>query len=135
MKLFCSYACTGEDVDAVTSRMQLVVDTLRKSGHEPYCPLFDAVNTKLYANGDMPGVFQNAFGHLMKQDALVAIISSPRKSEGQLIEIGAALSHNIPVYLFQHESAQASLSYIPQIVSQTHTWTTQEELVSALTTI
>jgi hypothetical protein len=66
MKLFCSYAYTGESVDAITSRMQLVVATLRKSGHEPYCPLFDAVNTKLYTNSDMLGVFQNAFSHLME---------------------------------------------------------------------
>lgn len=52
MKLFCAYAFTGEDLEILTKRMRLVVDTLNASGHEAYCNRFDEVVSKLQAQDD-----------------------------------------------------------------------------------
>ena len=127
MKLFCSYAYTGEDVEAVTHRMQMVVETLQANDHEVYCPLFDESVAPYQAVNDVRSIFKHAFEGIHRQDAVVVIIASERRSEGQLIEIGAALSQDKPVYLRQHNTA-VDKSYVPKLLSQTYTWETSEDL-------
>lgn len=92
MKLFCAYAFTGEDVNALTKRMRLVVDTLNSNGHKAYCNRFDEVVDELQANDDIKGIFNEAFKNIEKNEALVAIVTSPSRSIGQIMEIGIALS-------------------------------------------
>lgn len=131
MKLFCSYAFTGEDLEVVTKRMRFVVDTLGAIGHEAYCNRFDEIVDMLQQQGDIKGIFQEAFKYIQESDALVAIISSPSRSIGQIMEIGTAMSQDKPVYLFEHGSAEGS-SYLPRLVDKYFKWQTEEDLKSAL---
>jgi nucleoside 2-deoxyribosyltransferase len=131
MKLFCSYAYTGEDVETVTSRMQMVVDTLKANGHEVYCPLFDELVAPFQEANDVKSIFKHAFDGIKRQDGVVVIISSERRSEGQLMEIGAALSQNKAVYLMQHSTA-VDKSYLPKLVNETFVWETSDELKNQL---
>lgn len=134
MKLFCSYAYTGEDVDVITNRMQMVVDTLKQNGHEVYCPLFDELVAPLQEANDVKSIFKHAFEGIHRQEGMVVIISSERRSEGQLMEIGAALAQNKPVYLMQHDSA-VTTSYLPKLVSETYVWETNDDLKKQLAKI
>lgn len=134
MKLFCAYAFTGEELDIVTKRMQLVVDTLNTSGHEAYCNRFDSVVDELQEKDDIKGIFQEAFKNIEKSEAVVAIITSPSRSIGQIMEIGVAMSQRKPVYLIEHKNAEGS-SYLPRLVDKHFLWETEEELVSALNQI
>jgi nucleoside 2-deoxyribosyltransferase len=131
MNVFCSYAYTGEDVEMVTKRMQLVVETLKKAGHEVYCPLFDERVASLQEAGDVKAIFVHAFEGIRRQDVLVVINSSDRRSEGQLMEIGAALSAGKAVYLMQHTTS-VGLSYLPKLVTETHVWSSESELSEQL---
>ena len=131
MKLFCSYAYTGEDVAIVTARMRKVVDALTEQGNEVYCPLFDELVAPLEAANDVKAIFTHAFDGIKRQEAMVVIISSERRSEGQLMEIGAALSEKKPVYLFQHQTAVAT-SYLPKLVTKTYVWNSESDLLSSL---
>lgn len=131
MKIFCAYAFTGEDVTEITKRMRMVVDTLNDSGHEAYCNRFDSIVDSLQEKDDVKGIFREAFKNIRSSDALVAIISSPNRSVGQIMEIGVALSLGMPVYLFEHSSAVGS-SYLPKLASKTYTWDSLEELKAAL---
>jgi len=131
MKLFCAYAFTGEDLDAVTKRMKLVVDTLNASGHEAYCNRFDAVVDELQKQDDIKGVFREAFKNIKESEAMVAIITSPNRSVGQIMEIGIAMSQSKPVYLFEHNSASGS-SYLPRLVDKHFTWENIDDLQEAL---
>lgn len=131
MKLFCSYAYTGEDVTTVTERMRKVVDTLTAQGNEVYCPLFDEQVAPLEAVNDVKGIFTHAFEGIKRQEAVVVIISSERRSEGQLMEIGAALSEEKPVYLLQHQAA-VKTSYLPKLVTKTYVWSSEKELLTSL---
>lgn len=131
MKLFCAYAFTGEKLDVVTDRMKVVVDTLNASGHEAYCNRFDEVVGKLQEQDDIRGIFQEAFKNIEKNDALVAIVTSPSRSIGQIMEIGIAISQGKPVYLFEHNSAAGS-SYLPRLVDKHVTWETIEDLKQSL---
>lgn len=127
MKLFCAYAFTGEDVDVLTDRMRLVVDTLNANGHDAYCNRFDEVVDKLQEKDDIKGIFKEAFKNIEKSEAVVAIITSPSRSIGQIMEIGIAMSQGKPVYLFEHSSAEGS-SYLPRLVDKHYTWNNLEEL-------
>lgn len=131
MKLFCAYAFTGEDINVLTKRMRLVVDTLNSNGHNAYCNRFDALVDKLQEQDDIKGIFNEAFKHIEQSEAVVAIITSTNKSVGQIMEIGIALSQGKPVYLFEHTSA-ANSSYLPRLVDKHYAWTTPEELTQAL---
>ena len=131
MKLFCAYAFTGEELDIVTKRMQLVVNTLNISGHEAYCNRFDSVVDELQEKDDIKGIFREAFKNIEKSEAVVAIITSPSRSIGQIMEIGVAMSQGKPVYLVEHKNAEGS-SYLPRLVDKHFLWETEEELINAL---
>lgn len=134
MKLFCAYAFTGEKVEDIDERMNLVVETLNTTGHSAYCNRFDKVVDDLQKKDDIKGIFGEAFKNLEKCDGLVAIITSPSRSIGQIMEIGIALSQEKPVYLLEHLSAEGS-SYLPRLVDKHIKWETLDELKTALQTI
>jgi hypothetical protein len=132
MNIFCAYAFTGEDLDVTNERMQLVVDTLNSNNHTAYCNLFDPVVVDIKNRGnDVKEIFAHAFAELSTRDTLIAIISSPNKSVGQIIEIGTALSQGKPVYVFEHVSAKGS-TYLPALASYTYEWSDLASLQDAL---
>lgn len=128
MKLFCSYAFTGEDSALVEKRMHLVVNALNRGGHTAYCPFFDLQEMGLQGTDNFKAIFAHAFRHIAQNEGLVAIITSPKRSEGQLMEIGAALSRDMPFYLFIHSSAETTPSHLPKLATQTFVWHSDEEL-------
>jgi len=135
MKLFCSNAFTGEDIETVTKRMKLVVDSLNKAGHDAYCPIFDPHKIELQKNNDTKAIFEYAFQNLSQCEGMVAIITSDRKSEGQLIEIGALLAENKPLYVLVHESAALAPSHLTKLATKTLIWSSDEELATQLTNL
>lgn len=114
--------------------MRLVVDTLNENGHNAYCNRFDEVVDELQAKDDIKGIFNEAFKNIEKSEALVAVITSPSRSIGQIMEIGIALSQRKPVYLFEHRSAKGS-SYLPRLVDKHFNWNDESELKLALAKI
>jgi hypothetical protein len=134
MNIFCSYAFTGEDTATINKRMRLVVDTLNAHGHNAYCNLFDPVITRLYENDDTKGILEDAFQRVLESDCMVAIITSPNRSVGQLMEIGLALGQKKPVHLFEHTSAKGS-TYLHRLVNTHLTWEDDNDLEKALQTI
>lgn len=134
MKIFCAYAFTGENIDAVTNRMRLVVDALNDAGHEAYCNRFDPIVDKIQETDDIQAIFHRAFEVLEDSEALVAIIASPNKSVGQIMEIGVAMSQGKPVYLFEHSSAEGS-TYLPRLATKSFSWDSEDDLKEALVKI
>lgn len=135
MKLFCSNAFTGENFEKVSKRMKLVVDALDKAGHEAYCPMFDQHKIELQKVNNTKAIFNYAFQNINKNEGMVAIVSSSRKSEGQLMEIGATLSQNKPIYLFIHESAKDSPSHLSKLATRTFVWSDENDLMKQLADI
>ena len=130
-KIFCSYAFTGEDKLKVEARMRRVVDLLEGCGHEVYCNLFDGA-TESY---DSPRQFlRRAIDQMNECDKILAIQTSPRRSEGMLIEIGVAIARDKSILLAQHQSATGK-SYLPDLAKQTQTWQNESELDTAIITL
>lgn len=129
MKLFCSTAMTGENEAEVTERMKLVVGALQAAGHEAYCQSLDRRISELQG---VAALLQYAFEVLATCEALVVIVTSDRKSEGMLMEVGAALAADKPVYLFWHTSANEGSSHLPKIATKVFLWQTNDELQNLL---
>lgn len=130
-KIFCSYAFTGEDKLKVEARMRRVVDLLESCGHEVYCNLFDSA-TESY--GSPRQFLRRAIDQMNECDKILAIQTSPRRSEGMLIEIGAAIARNKSILLAQHQNA-AGKSYLPDLAKRTRTWQNESELDTAIITL
>lgn len=127
MKIFCSYAFTDDNPVDVEKRMRIVANALKAGGHTPYCHLLDRTAEKQ----NIRLIFAQALQELHNSDAVVAIVTSPNRSIGQLVEIGAALSRNIPIYLYEHMSA-TNTTYLPELVDKHYTWNTLDDLAELL---
>lgn len=132
MRLFCSNAYTGQDINEVTNRMQLVVDALDSAEHDPYCPIFDPYKIELQSAGDIPAIFTYAFENLKTCDGMVAIVVSEKRSEGQLMEIGALLAAKKPLYLFMKDSVNEDSSHLPRLARQKIVWSDEDDLHTKL---
>lgn len=127
MKVFCSYAYTGEDEAAVASRMRRVVDTLVAQKLGAYCIEFDA-GAKHFIE---PHQYVERALHQMRQcDVVYVVMTSPRRSEGMLMEIGAAIELKKPIVLALHESAEGK-TYVSEFADVIKTWKTESELIIA----
>jgi len=124
MKVFCSYAYTGEDERAVRERMDRVVAALKENGHDVYCNLFDD-GTIGFVNPEQ--FMHRALAILPSYDVVLVIQASARRSEGLLMEVGAALALHKQIILAQHESSVGQ-TYLPALANRTETWRNSEEL-------
>lgn len=112
--------------------MRLVVDTLIAAGHDAYCPVFDSHQIELVERDDIKAVLLYDLENIRSRDGVVVVVASPRKSEGQLMEVGAALAAGRPIYLFWHTSADGNTSHLPKIATKVFRWQTESELQNAL---
>lgn len=125
MKVFCAYAYTGEDANETASRMTKVYDLLANLGFEPYVDIFDP-DTKALSN---PADFiRLTINKLKAYDTLFVVATSERRSEGMLMELGAAIAARKHIIYAQHQSAVGK-TYIPNVADQTFVWQTDEELL------
>lgn len=113
-------------------RMQGVVKSLQKAGFEAYCPLFDEIKIKLQEEGDIKAIFDLAFKSIGESDAFLIIVNSARKSEGQLMEIGAAMFNKKPVIRAIHEDYINEQTHLKYLASKTITWNNEGDLFSQL---
>ncbi len=129
-KVFISFAYTGQDKKLVESRIGKLYQILKGAGLDPYCNLYDR-NCDGFSE---PGQFvKAAIDEIEKYDALLAVVASEHRSQGQLMEIGAALALGKPVYTLMHASAK-STGYIedPHISNEVAYWETEEDLTAVV---
>ena len=124
--VFCSYAFTGEDEAVVRARMRTVVAVLEQVGCAVYCNLFDPAWPSYHTPGEF---IRRALSVLPQYDMALVVQASPRRSEGMLMEIGAALALGKPIALAQHHSV-GEQSYLSDelIATRTELWHSEAEL-------
>jgi len=126
--VFCSYAFTGEDTATVQNRMKLVVAAFSTAGIRAYCNLDDPdvadfSTAKQYID--------HALGVLKGMDVVCVIMTSERRSEGMLMEIGAAYAAGKPIILARHVSASGR-TYIDTLATTVFDWSTEDELLTGI---
>jgi nucleoside 2-deoxyribosyltransferase len=127
-KVFCSYALTGEDRATVAERLQLVAQMLKDAGIQAYCNLHD---TTIKRPADPKRCIDAALKALKSCDVVFVIQASERRSEGMLIEIGAAYAAGKPIILARHQSAKGK-TYLDQLAQKTVDWRTNQDLQRVL---
>lgn len=127
-KVFCSYALTGEDRAAVAERLELITQILKDAGIQAYCNLHD---TTIERPADPKRCIDAALKALKSFDVVFVIQASERRSEGMLIEIGAAYAAGKPIILARHHSAKGK-TYLNQLAHKTLDWRTNQDLQRAL---
>lgn len=128
MKIFISYAFTGESEPEVAARLTAVQSTLEKTGHQVYCFHFDPVRTLDMSEAECIAI---ALDKMVGNDVVLALGVSERRSEGMLLEIGASLVRNMPVVYAQNVSAVGT-SYLPSLADYTFVWRDENELLQRL---
>ena len=123
-KVFCSYALTGEDRAIVIERLQLITQLLQDAGIQAYCNLYDTTIQR--PAGPKPCI-DAALKALKDCDIVFVIQASDRRSEGMLIEIGAAYAAGKPIILARHDSAKDK-TYLDQLAYKTVDWRTNDDL-------
>jgi hypothetical protein len=71
---------------------------------------------------------------LEKSDIVFVVMASERRSEGMLMEIGAAYHLNKKIILARHESADGK-SYVNLFADKTVDWKTNEDLAQIIKTL
>lgn len=128
MRIFLSHAYTNEDHAIVRTRMKKIVDLFAKQGVEAYCDLFDPRCDILTT----PKQFiESAIEEIRQSDKVLVLMTSPHRSEGMLIEVGAALTLKKPIVLMQQVRSVES-TYLDELVQQTLIWNDEEALFKQL---
>ena len=127
-KVFCSYAYTGEDQALVRERMFGIKKVLDRLSIQSYCDLFD-IATESFTEPQQ--FIRSALDELAKSDVLLVINTSERRSEGMLIEVGAAITRGLPIIYAQHESS-INKTYLPSLANETFVWREEEQLLESI---
>lgn len=131
MNIFISFAYTNTNITKTTNRLKNIVYTVNQSGNSAYCNLFDKSLIKSITNKDTKQIFNITFLNEEKADYVFLIISEPKVSIGQCMEIGVAVHLNIPIIVFEQTSAKNN-SYITKLAQQNYKWQSEESLLNSI---
>lgn len=130
MRIFCSYAFTGEDQVVLQKRLSSLRSVFERCSVGYYINCFAPEWQSMMDCNVTGGEFlQLALKELKKCDKVLVIMASPRRSEGMLMEVGAAACLKKPIILAQHQSAVGQ-TYLTTVAEHTLTWNTDDELIN-----
>jgi len=98
MRIYLSYRFTGADQVELKQDMELICAALSAAGHEPFCALW-TTESRMEKKFTHKQVLDFCYGELDKCDAVLAYVSSDKKSEGMLLEIGYCLAKGKRLFL------------------------------------
>jgi hypothetical protein len=125
-RIFLSYAWTGEDKAVVAERMRKLRGMFVSEGFDAYCNFDDPKTTHFT---EPRQYLLAAIEELRACDVVLVVQASERRSEGLLIEVGAAMALGKQVVVAQHQSARG-LSYLASLGVHWFGWTDDESLLN-----
>lgn len=129
MKVFCSYAFTGEDHNVLRARLLALRDIFEELNLEYYVNQFAPKWQEMVDRGADGGEFMfMALKEIEPCDVMLVIMTSERRSEGMLMEVGAALMAGKKIVLAQHASSVGK-TYLNTIANDTIVWHSDEDLL------
>lgn len=123
-----SFAYTGEEKEMVERRMGAIYEVVGKYSDKVYCNLFDP-DVEHYTKP--PEFIDEALRKMAGFDVILVIVTSERRSEGLLMEVGAALARGQKIVVAQHESAVGK-SYLPEMADVAFVWREEDELLGGI---
>ncbi len=132
MKIFVSYALTGEDFDVLSKRLSDIRTVFEELGVGYYINTFAPEWQSMMDRKATGGEFLYVALKSMKTcDVVLVINSSDRRSEGMLMEMGAAVATGKKIVLAQHQSSVGK-TYLPTVADDTFVWQHKFELIEKI---
>ena len=129
MKVFVSYAFTGEDEAVLIARLRRVKNVFDALHIDSYINMFSPGYSDLVERNATGGEYmRSALPNLQTSDVVLVLNTSPRRSEGMLMEVGAALAWGKKIILAQHASSVGE-TYLPTLADEAFVWQSDEELL------
>ena len=129
MKVFVSYAFTGEDEAVLIAHLRCIKNVLDTLHIDSYINMFSPGYSDLVERNATGGEYmRSALPNLQTSDVVLVLNTSPRRSEGMLMEVGAALAWGKKIILAQHASSVGE-TYLPMLVDKAFVWRSDEELL------
>jgi len=127
-RIFIAYRSTGEDRKTLRHRMRVVVDALERAGYGTYC---NAWEHERFSSSGMTRqqILDEGFAELDKSDAVLVLLASDDRSEGQLAEVGYAYAKAKPMVLAAQSDVATTLS---ALAGQTIRWRDLADLSAQL---
>ena len=107
MKIHIAYRFTGEDPKELDSMLTSIKEVLESAGHAARISFFHQ-NRYEIEKYSVKQIMDDAFQEIDGADMLLAVVKSPEKSEGMLIEIGYARARNKRIVLALKEGLDSS---------------------------
>lgn len=127
MNIFISFAYTGTNTKQTTKRLQNIVNLVNSTNNSAYCNLFDKSIVNLLNNNDTYQVFKDTFKKEAKTNYIFLIVSKPKISYGQCMELGVAVHLNIPIIIFEQNNVLEK-SYILEFAKHKYSWSNEDDL-------
>lgn len=132
MKVFVSYAFTGEEEAALAERLHAIKGVLESLAVDYYINIYDPDYREMVENNVTPDVYlEAAFKSLKSSDVVLVINTSERRSEGMLMEVGAAKILNKKIIIAQHKTSVGK-TYLPDVADETFVWSSEVELLNSV---
>lgn len=126
MKIFISYKFTGEDKKELDKIMNIICNSLKKSGHLPYCTLWD----KELQSKSKKELFKGAMKKIDESDTLLVFSKSDDKSEGMLMEIGYSMAKGKRIILLIKKDIQKT--HLRELIEQIYEFESLKDLEEAV---
>lgn len=127
MNIFISFAYTGTNIKQTHARLKNIVSLVNKTNNFAYCNLFDKSILKFLKTDDKNQIFKHTFSQETKADYIFLIISKPKISLGQCMEVGVAVNLDIPIIMFEQDTVKDK-AYISEFARYKYTWKTEDNL-------
>lgn len=129
MKVFVSYAFTGEDFDILQERLSGLRAVFDECGVDYYINAFAPEWQSMMDRNATGGEFLHAaLKNMQSSDIVLVVQASDRRSEGMLMEVGAAVAMGKAIVLAQHSSSVGK-TYLQTVADDTLAWQSERELL------
>lgn len=127
MNIFISFAYTGTNTKQTSKRLQNIVNLVNSTNNYAYCNLFDKSLLKYLKTDDKNQIFKHTFSQEAKANYIFLIISKPKISYGQCMEVGVAVNLDIPIIMFEQNTINEQ-SYILEFAKHKYSWSNEDDL-------
>lgn len=132
MKVFVSYAFTGEDESILRTRLRGLRTVFEELGLNYYINCFAPGWQELSDRSATGGEFLRfALKDMRSSDVVFVIQSSERRSEGMLMEVGAAVAMGKKIVVAQHVSSKGK-TYLPTVADVSFEWNREDDLLQGV---
>jgi nucleoside 2-deoxyribosyltransferase len=129
MKSFLAYRSTGEDPEVIKPLLSSVREVFKNKGIDIYATFFDE-NFFIGKDFNKRQIMDHALEIIENTDFLFVLITSSKKSEGMLIEIGFCMAKNIPIIAAIKDDVKDT--YISEITKTNISWSDTENLLESI---